>query len=539
MNYFKASTQRVFDVAILGSGLVGSMLGTILARQGVSVLILDAFSHPRFAIGESTIPLSTLFVEMLAARFDVPEFMHLSDPADYRKHIGLSCGVKANFGYVYHREGQPQRADEAQQLGASKIYRHDELHFFRQDVDAYLTHLAIKYGAVVRQDMPIKDVEFDSDGVRVLSTRGDTFRAKYVVDATGYRSVLANKFQLRENPTPLKHQSRSLFTHMLNVKPYDQIGDARSYHKLESPWHEGTLHHLFEGGWLWVIPFNNIPGSTNPLVSVGLNLDPRRFPKTGLSGEEEFNLFLKRFPEIARQFEDARPAREWVVTDRLQYSSKASVGDRWCLMSHASGFVDPYYSRGLINSMEVLHAFVPRLMAALETNDFSRARFEWVETLQDNILRHNDELVDTSYISFRDNALWNAFLRVWVLGTYGAEATMISILKSFRTTGNAGILKRFDETACPGLLFPFDPWYRDLFQKARGYVLAAERGELSSAQAAANIFEAIHQHEYPGSTWALPSSKALFDAIADPNNRDLFYRPGLHQAEAASDSLVA
>ena len=20
---------------------------------------------------------------------------------------------------------------------------------------------------------------------------------------------------------------------------------------------EGTLHHVFEGGWLWVIPFNN------------------------------------------------------------------------------------------------------------------------------------------------------------------------------------------------------------------------------------------------------------------------------------------
>lgn len=529
MNYVAASTKRVFDVVILGSGIVGSMLGCILARKGVSVLILDGVSHPRFAIGESTIPLSTLFLELLSARFDVPEFMSLSDPQEYRKYIGLSCGVKANFGYVYHREGQPQRADEAQQLGASKMYRHEELHFFRQDTDAFLMHTAVKYGATVRQEVKIKDVEFDADGVRVLSAKGDTFHAKYVVDATGHRSVLAQKFNLRDEPTRLQLQSRSMFTHMVNVKPYDQIADASTYHGLKSPWFEGTLHHLFDGGWMWVIPFNNIKGSTNPLCSVGLNLDIRKYPRTAMPAEEEFNSFLTRFPEIARQFEDARPVREWVQTDRLQYSSRASVGDRWCLMSHASGFVDAYYSRGLINSMEVLHAFVPRILSALEANDFSRARFEWVEQLQDAAITHNDELVRCSYISFRDNELWNAFLRVWVLGTYGAEATMISILKGYRSTGNPGMLKRFDNPAAPGYLFPFDPWFRDLFHKTRDNVLAVDRGELSVSQAAKNIIADIRAHEYPGSTWALESSKRLFEAVANPENRDLFYRPDTHQ----------
>ncbi|MBC7977364.1 MAG: tryptophan 7-halogenase [Myxococcales bacterium] len=525
MDYVRLSTSRVFDVVILGAGIAGSMLGCVLARNGVSVLILDGTSHPRFAIGESTIPLSTLFVELLSHRFSVPELMSLSDPAEYQKHIGTSCGVKANFGYVFHREGSPQRATEAQQLGASKIYRHDEVHLFRQDTDAYLVHVANGYGAVVRQDVQIKNLEIDDDGVRVSSARGEQFRARYVVDATGFRSVLANKYQLRENPTTLVHQSRSLFTHMLGVKPYDEISDAYSYHGLESPWFEGTLHHLFDGGWIWVIPFNNLKGSTNPLCSVGLNLDPRRYPKTGRSPEEEFNEVLSRFPEIARQFEHARPAREWISTDRLQYSSRASVGDRWCLMSHASGFVDPFYSRGLINSMEVIGAFATRMLAAVKDGDFSRSRFEFVETLQNKMLQHNDELVDCSYIAFRDNELWNAYLRVWILGTYAAEATVISLLNGYRATGNPGFLRRFDNPPCPGLVFPFDPWYRDLFARASNAVRAVQRGELTSAQAAARIFEAIRTTEYPGSTWALESSRKLFTAIATPEHRDLFYRP--------------
>lgn len=537
MNYVKASTTRSFDVVILGAGIAGSILGSILARSGASVLILDGSSHPRFAIGESTIPLSTLFVEMLSARFQVPELMNLTDPAEYQRHIGTTCGVKANFGYVYHREGRPQQPDEAQQLGASKVYRHDEVHFFRQDTDAYLTQVAIGYGAVVRQNVRITDVDIDSDGVRVTSAAGETFRGRYVVDATGFRSVLAGKYGLREEPTRLVHQSRSLFTHMIRVKPYDEIADAHAYHGLESAWFEGTLHHLFDGGWLWVIPFNNVEGSTNQLCSVGLNLDPRRYPRTDQAPEDEFNALLARFPEIARQFEDARPVREWVSTGRLQYSSSASVGDRWCLMSHASGFVDPFYSRGLINTMEVISALVPRLLGALEDGDFSRARFEYVETLQDRILEHNDELVDCSYSSFRDNRLWNAFLRVWILGTYAAEATTISLLNAYRATGNAGLLRRFDNPPCPGLVFPFAPWYRDLFDRAAAEVRAVERGESDAGPAAQRIFEAIWNTDYAGSTWALPSSKRLFTAIASPDNRDLFYRP--EPAEAAGADLPA
>ena len=50
-----AFSRNKFDVAIIGSGIAGSSLGAILARNGLKVVIFEAKSHPRFAIGESMI----------------------------------------------------------------------------------------------------------------------------------------------------------------------------------------------------------------------------------------------------------------------------------------------------------------------------------------------------------------------------------------------------------------------------------------------------------------------------------------------------
>lgn len=42
----KAAEWTECDVAILGSGLAGSIMGAILARQGANVVLIDAGQHP-------------------------------------------------------------------------------------------------------------------------------------------------------------------------------------------------------------------------------------------------------------------------------------------------------------------------------------------------------------------------------------------------------------------------------------------------------------------------------------------------------------
>ena len=40
-----------YDVAIIGSGIGGSTLAAVLARQGLSVIVFEGGQHPRFTIG--------------------------------------------------------------------------------------------------------------------------------------------------------------------------------------------------------------------------------------------------------------------------------------------------------------------------------------------------------------------------------------------------------------------------------------------------------------------------------------------------------
>ena len=110
---------RDYDVVILGSGFGGSILGSILARHGVSVLLIDAKSHPRFSIGESTIPQTSQLLTLLSREYDVPELNNigLRSPEGIRENIGWTCGIKRTLGFAYHRLGEQHDPNEAIQFG--------------------------------------------------------------------------------------------------------------------------------------------------------------------------------------------------------------------------------------------------------------------------------------------------------------------------------------------------------------------------------------------------------------------------------------
>lgn len=96
------------------------------------------------------------------------------------------------------------------------------------------------------------------------------------------------------------------------------------------PWNQGTVHHIFERGWFWYLPFNNAPKSQNPLASVGLTLDPRLYPRDpSLPPMEDFMSIASRFPDVERQYAGGVLAREWVSTDRVQYSSARWMRQEW------------------------------------------------------------------------------------------------------------------------------------------------------------------------------------------------------------------
>ncbi len=426
--------NKRYDVAILGTGIGGTILGAILARHGLDVLLLEEQIHPRFAIGESTIPETTFFFRALAARYGVPEIGWLASYQLLRRHVGSSHGVKRNFSFVWHRPGERQNPHESTQYPTAAPPLGPDVHLFRQDTDAWMMNVAISYGCTVLQRTKVEAVDIDERGVRLSTKEGREFRASYVVDAGGLKSMLATHYNLRSSPDALKTRSRSIYTHMLGVRAYDEIGGGPAAHDLPSPLSQGTLHHIFDGGWMWVIPFNGHPSSTNPLVSVGLQLDTDRHPRDGTPPEEEFWRVVQRYPDMHRQFERAVPVRDWVGTDRLQFTSTRAVGDRFCMLPHAFRFIDPLYSSGLAVTMSAINLMAVRLIQAKVDGDWSQQRFEPVDTWMKYNYNYYDRLVSGSYASWRSFPLWNAWTRIWMigglLGSFGAFEMTNQALKS-------------------------------------------------------------------------------------------------------------
>ena len=412
----ESKTATRYDVAILGTGVGGTILGAILARHGVRVLLLEQGTHPRFTIGESTIPETTMMFRVLAARYDVPEIAYLASHQLTTRHIGPTSGVKRNFSFVYHRPDEMQRPEESTQYPTAAPPMGPDVHLFRQDIDAYMLTVAVRLGATVFQRSDVTELDIDDRGVRMRTREGREYRSSFVVDAGGLKSALAHLYGLRVNPCEMKTRSRSIFTHMTGVVPYDACADDPRAHLLPSPLSEGTLHHLFEGGWMWVIPFDNHPASRNPLVSVGLNLQVDKYPKTSAAPEDEFFTFISRYPNLVRQFAHARAIREWTGTDRLQFMSTRSIGKRFCMLPHAFGFVDPLYSSGLGITMAAINVMGARIIQAVRDDDFSVERFEYVDHWMKRNIGYYDRLVAGSYTSFQSFPLWNAWTRLWMLG---------------------------------------------------------------------------------------------------------------------------
>ncbi len=478
----------MYDVAILGSGLGGAALAAILARQGQRVIMLEKGAHPRFAIGEAMLPQSSMLLWILGERFGVPEIQHLSKSESIREHVSAACGVKRTIGFMYHEEGKRQDLAKSHLLVPPVTPLVSESHLFRAEVDQYMVDAAVRYGTTYRDRIDVTGLEIGEDEVVLRSAEGEEFHARFLVDGTGYKSLLAHTLNLREEPTRLRTQSRSIFTHMTGVRPYDATLRDDEHLHLRSQWHEGTLHHIFDGGWFWVIPFNNQEGAENPLCSVGLTLDMTKYPDRGLPAEEEFREIVGRHPSIAAHFEGATAVRPWVATGRLQYSATQVAGDRWFLLAHAAGFVDALYSRGLVSTFETIHGLVGPLLKMLADDDFRAERLAYPARLQEAILEANDNMVRCSYQAFGHYPLWNAWVRLWLVSTLFGDLRLFRACLKYLETKDAGYFEQLEKDPLPRQFPPGVNPPEEMVAAGEAFLAAVDAGELTADEAAQRIF---------------------------------------------------
>lgn len=339
-------TIPLYDIAVIGSGFGGSLLAMIARRLGLTVLLLERGQHPRFAIGESTSPLTNLLLEEIAQSYDLPHLLPLTSYGPWqRTYPELGCGLKRGFTFYHHTAGQPfiARHDRANQLLVAAS-PHDELadtHWLRADVDQFLMREAVSLGAEYHDNVNLSPPEWQSDGTATLQAPGFQARTRFIIDATGPRGFLHHALNLSETTFADYPHTQALFSHFSGVRRSDSLPAFQSDETPPYPPDDAALHHVFDGGWIWVLRFGN--GTT----SAGVAITDTLAQDLSLSdGEAAWHRLLARFPSIAEQFADAEPTRPFVHSPRLSFRTSHAAGPGWAMLPSAAAFVDPLFSTG-------------------------------------------------------------------------------------------------------------------------------------------------------------------------------------------------
>lgn len=338
-----------YDLTIVGSGFAGSLLAMIARRAGRSVLMVEKGTHPRFAIGESTTPLSNLLLEELSVRYDLPRLKPLTKWGTWQQsYPELACGLKRGFSFYHHTPGAPGSDvfDRERQLlvAASPNDATSDTHWYRAEFDHFFVREAQALGVDYLDQVTLSTLSELDDGVTIQGERlgkAVAFRSRFLVDASGPRGFVHRALGLQEAALPDFPPTQALYTHFSNVARFGTRQPEGSTESPPYPVDDAALHHVFDGGWIWVLRFNN--GLTSAGVAATNSLaDQLRFEEGGAA----WNRLLDLLPAVREQFAGSKAELPFVHAPKLSFLTGSITGRRWAMLPSAAAFIDPLLSTG-------------------------------------------------------------------------------------------------------------------------------------------------------------------------------------------------
>jgi len=317
---------------VIGGGPAGATIAALLAEQGRDVVVMEKAQHPRFHIGESLLPANGALFERLGVRQQI-------------ERIGMPKWGAEFVSPAHAHTASVEFADawDKQMPYAWQVRR--------ADMDEILFRQAAAKGARTFENARVRGVDFDADGADVQVDFGgglrQTWRARFVVDASGRDTVLANKFKAKmKNP---RHNSSALFGHFRGAK--------RLPGKMEG--HISIF--WFPHGWFWFIPLAD--GTT----SVGAVCWPYYLKSRDKPLKAFFLDTIAMAPKLAERLQGAELVDDAVhATGNYSYEATHCSGEHYLLLGDAFTFVDPVFSSGVLLAMHSAFRGVDVVTACLD-----------------------------------------------------------------------------------------------------------------------------------------------------------------------------
>ncbi len=348
------------DVLIIGGGPAGSTIGALLAERGRDVVVLEKAYHPRFHIGESLLPANAGLFERLGVRDDV-------------ERIGMR---KWGIEFVSPDHEHRSFVEFADAWDKTMPY---SWQVRRSELDELLFRNAAKRGARTFEGCRARQAAFDAGGatVQVEAEGGapQTWRTRFLVDASGRDTLLANHFKCKYKSP--RHNSSALYAHYTGV---ERLPGKR----------EGNITIFwFAHGWFWLIPL------ADGVTSIGAVCWPHYLKARSKPVDDFLADTIALCPALAERVAVAERVSEVYATGNYSYSSSMSSGERYLMLGDAYAFIDPVFSSGVYLAMQSGFAGVDVVETTLDrpkAAPAARRRF-------DKLMRHGPR--EFSWFIFR------------------------------------------------------------------------------------------------------------------------------------------
>ena len=328
------------DVVVIGGGPAGATASTLLAQQGLRVVLFEREHFPRFHIGESLIPETYWVLERLGMlpKMRKSRFVHKHSV----QFVNASGKQSAPF---YFFDNKPHECSQTWQV-------------VRSEFDQMMLENAREHGVEAHEGARVREVLFEGDravGVRVQLEDQPLreVRARVVVDASGQSGMLMNKLDLRVWD-PLLDKG-AIWTYWRGAFR-DEGKNAGATMVIQTP---------DKLGWFWYIPLHD------DRHSVGIVKPFDALLKGRGSHEATYREEVEACPAVKERIGDAERLTGYFATQDFSYRSREVAGEGWVLVGDAFGFLDPLYSSGVLLALRSGEMAADAIAEGLARNDVS------------------------------------------------------------------------------------------------------------------------------------------------------------------------